>query len=134
MPILSYFTVVGSVMVALLFLADATLTKSDTPVVATSSLYGMPAKWQPDATPKLASTPAPEPDMASDAVQAAMPKTVPVNERSDRLARAEAAPKKKRVARRPPQPDYYRPQLGYQQNYAYSRGNDPFSGGMFGRF
>src|SRR5690349_12324028 len=101
MPFFSYFAVVGSVMVALLFVADATLPKSTSPVVATSTLYGMPKPWQPDPTQTLAATPAPAPDMSSEAVLAATPKaapaTQPVNERS---ATADAAPKKKRVARK----------------------------------
>jgi hypothetical protein len=91
MPIFSYFAVVGSVLVALLFAADATLPKSATPVVVTSSLYGMPKPWHPDPTPILATAPAPAPDMASEAVLAAAPKTAPVNERS---ATADTAPRR----------------------------------------
>src|SRR4051794_27519493 len=128
MPIFSYFAVVGSVMVALLFAADATLTKSTTPVIATSSIYGMPKPWRPDATQTLAATPAPAPDMSSEAVLAAAPKakTEPVHERS---VTADAAPKKKRVVARKPQP------ADPRQNYAWSRSGDPFGGGgMFGRF
>src|SRR4051812_23059796 len=102
MPILSYFAGVGAVLVALLVAADATMEKRATPVVATSSVYGLPKPWHPDPPPTLAAASAPAPDMSSEAVLAAMPKTVPntvaktvpVNERS---ARAEAAPKKKRV-------------------------------------
>ena len=125
MPIFSYFAVVGSVLAALLFAADATLPKRTTPVIATSSIYGMPEPWHPDPTQTLATTPAPAPDMSSEAVLAAAPKTEPVNERN---ATADA-PKKKRVAVRKPQPDDPR------QNYAWSRSSDPFGrGGMFGRF
>jgi len=143
MPIFSYFAVVGSVMVALLFAADATLTKSTTPVVATSSMYGMPKPWKPEATQSLAATPAPAPDMSSEAVLAAAPKTAPamqpVNERN---ATAEATPKKKRVVARKPQPDDPRQNYAssrngdpFGQNYAWSRSGDPFSrGGTFGRF
>jgi len=139
MPIFSYFAVVGSVLVALLFAADVTLPKSATPVVATSSIYGMPKPWRPDPTQTLATTPAPAPDMSSEAVLAAAPKTAPVNERS---ATADAAPKKKRVvARKPPADDarqnYAWPRSGdpFGQNYAWSRSSDPFSrGGTFGRF
>jgi hypothetical protein len=134
MPIFSYFAVVGSVLVALLFAADATLPKSETPVVVTSSLYGMPKPWQPDPTQTLAATPAPAPDMSSEAVLAAAPKTEPVNERS---ATADVAPKKKRVARKPQPAD---PRQNYawsrgNENFAWSRSSDPFGGGgMFGRF
>jgi len=140
MPIFSYFAVVGSVLVALLFAADATLPKSATPVVVTSSLYGMPKPWHPDPTPILAATPAPAPDMASEAVLTAAPKTAPVNERS---AAVNAAPKKKRVvvARKPsaddPRQNYAWSRNGdpFRQNYAWSRSGDPSGGGgMFGRF
>src|SRR5689334_11392333 len=126
MPIFSYFAVVGSVLVALLFAADVTLPKSTAPVVATSAIYGMPKPWRPDPTQTLAAMPAPAPDMSSAAVLAAAPKTEPVNERS---AAATAAPKKKRVVARKPAPDDPR------QNYAWSRNGDPFGGGgSFGRF
>jgi hypothetical protein len=138
MPIFSYFAVVGSVMVAMLFAADAMLPKSTTPVVATSTIYGMPKPWHPDPTQTLAATPAPAPDMSSAAVLAAAPKTEPVNERS---ATADAAPKKKRVVARKPQPDDPRQNYAsrggdpFGQNYAWSRSGDPFSrGGTFGRF
>jgi hypothetical protein len=139
MPIFSYFAVVGSVLVALLFAAEATLPKSASPVIATSSIYGMPKPWRPDPTQTLATTPAPAPDMSSEAVLAAAPKTAPVNERS---ATANAAPKKKRVvARKPPSDDprqnyaWSRNGDPFRQNYALSRSGDPFGGGgMFGRF
>ena len=36
MPVLAYFAVAGSVLVALLFLADATLEKNNSPVIVTS--------------------------------------------------------------------------------------------------
>ena len=139
MPIFSYFAVVGSVLVALLFAADATLSKSTTPVIATSSIYGMPKPWRPDPTQTLATTPAPAPDMSSEAVLAAAPKTTPVNERS---ATVNAAPKKKRVVARKPLPDDPRQNYAWSrsgdpfgQNYAWSRSSDQFGrGGTFGRF
>src|SRR5437879_348156 len=139
MPIFSYFAVVGSVLVALLFAADATLSKSTTPVIATSSIYGMPKPWRPDPTQTLATTPAPAPDMSSEAVLAAAPKTTPVNERS---ATVNAAPKKKRVVARKPLPDDPRQNYAwsrsgdpFRQNYAWSRNGDSFGGGgTFGRF
>ena len=129
MPIFSYFAVVGSVLVALLFVADAKLPKQG-PALVSSDVYGLPKPWRPDpAKLNLAANPAPEPDMTSEAVKAAMPKIAAVNERT---ATADAAPKKKRVARKQPQPDDAR------QNFAWSRGgNDssPFFGGSpFERF
>jgi hypothetical protein len=130
MPIFSYFAVVGSVLVALLFVADAKLPKQG-PALVSSDVYGLPKPWRPDP-PKLnlAANPAPEPDMTSEAVKAAMPKIAAVNER---MTTADAAPKKKRVARKQPQPQ----PDDDRQNFAWSRGgNDggPFGGSPFGRF
>ena len=48
MPIFTYFAVVGSVMIALLFVADATLEKGS-PAVVTSQ-YGLPKPWHPVGT------------------------------------------------------------------------------------
>ena len=65
MPILSYFAVVGSVLVALLFVADATLEKSG-PLPFNNESVGLPKPWQPDTKGSiLTATSAPEPDMAS---------------------------------------------------------------------
>ena len=128
MPIFSYFAVVGSVLVALLFVADAKLPKQG-PALVSSDVYGLPKPWRPDpAKLTLAANPAPEPDMTSEAVKAAMPKIATIPERT---AQADAPPKKKRVVRKPPHPDNDR------QNFAWSRGgNDsgPFGGLPFGRF
>jgi hypothetical protein len=128
MPIVSYFISVGSVLIALLYVADATLPKSESPVIQTSSLYGLPKPWKPDpAQTALVAQPAPAPDMASAPVLAALPKTEPVNERT---TRADVAPKKKRVAHRLPRPGDVR------QNYAWTPiESRPFGGGgFFGRF
>lgn len=122
MPIFKYFAVVGSVMVALLFVADATLAKRDTPIVTTSSLHGLPKPWKPDPARTLAAVSAPEPDMNSAAVLAAAPKTEPAP-----VVQAEA-PKKKKVVRRQPAHDW-------RNSYAWSR-SDSFGGGggFYGRF
>ena len=147
MPILSYFAVVGSVLVALLFVADATLEKSG-PLPFNNESVGLPKPWQPDTKGSiLTATSAPEPDMASAAVRAAnppapqsaaMPAAVAAAKAEavpERTAKAEPAPRKpKRVAaRKQPRPD------GDRRNYAWSRnggGNDFFGGGnsLFGRF
>ena len=147
MPILSYFAVVGSVLVALLFVADATLEKSG-PLPFNNEAVGLPKPWQPDTKGSiLTATSAPEPDMASAAVgaanpptpqSAAMPAAVATAKAEavpERTAKAEPAPRKpKRVAtRKLPRPD------GDRRNYAWSRnggGNDFFGGGnsLFGRF
>ena len=75
MPIFSYFAVVGSVLVALLFAADATLDKRG-PLPFNSEFAGLPKAWHPetDRAPILAATPAPAPDMTSEAVRAAAPR------------------------------------------------------------
>jgi hypothetical protein len=126
MPIFSYFAVVGSVMVALLFAADATLPKQG-PAIVSSDFYGMPKPWRPDPQQTLVTAAAPAPDMASEAVQTAMPKATPAPERT---VTAEAAPvrRKKHIARKQSRPDDTR--------FAWSRGNEGGAGGgnFFGRF
>jgi hypothetical protein len=116
MPVFGYFAIVGAVLVALFFLADATLEKGTSPVV-TSERVGLPKPWQPDPIQTLVSKPAPEPDMTTPEVLAAQPKT------------AAEAPKKKHVTRKRSPDDHY------QQNQAWSRDGDrgPF-GFFFGQF
>ena len=112
MPIFTYFAVAGSVLIALLFVADATLEK-DTPAVVTSQYglpkrpvvtndqYGLEKPWRPDPKQILAAVPAPAPDMTSQAVLDAQPKSVPEAlakiEPAAREARAEAPPNKLRI-------------------------------------
>jgi hypothetical protein len=119
MPIFTYVAVVSSMLIALLFIMDATLEKGAPPVV-TSERQGLPKPWHPDPTQILTAAPAPAPDMTSEAVLAAQPKAP--------VAKSEAAPKKKRVTRRQPADEY-------PQSYSWSRDRypDPF-GGFFGRF
>lgn len=99
MPVLAYFAVAGSVLVALLFLADATLEKNNSPVIVTSQRSGLPETPQhPDAEQVI--TPAPAPDMTSQAVLSAQPKTEPEHQAipaEAHAARAEARPKKTRA-------------------------------------
>lgn len=144
MPIFSYFAVVGSVLVALLFVADATLEKSG-PLPFNNESVGLPKPWQPEPTSSvLTATSAPAPDMTSEAVRAAAPPATqataaPVvtatktEAAPERTAKLEAAKKKpKRIARNQPRPDYYD-----RRSYAWSRGGYDggfFGGGMFGRF
>ena len=137
MPILSYFAVAGSVLVALLFVADATLEKSG-PLPFNNESVGLPKPWQPDTKGSiLAATSAPEPDMTSAAVRAATPPApqIAAMPAVAAAAKAEPAPRKqKRVAaHKQPRPD------GDRRNYAWSRnggGNDFFGGSnsLFGRF
>ena len=89
MPVLTFLAVVGLALVALFFVADATL-ENVSPIV-TSQQSGLPKPRQPDAIQTLTTAPAPEPDMKSQAVLAAQPapealtKTHPAE-----VARAEA--------------------------------------------
>jgi hypothetical protein len=106
MPALAFLAVIGLVLAALLFVADATL-QSGSPAIVTSSRVGLPEPWRPDTAGALTTTPAPPPDMSSKAVQAAQPPdAVAKIDPAARAARAEAPPKKKRVT--PQRPfDYY---------------------------
>ena len=102
MPVLAYFEVVGFVLAALLFVADATLERGS-PVIVTSDRVGLPERWHSDTIQTLSTAPAPAPDMTSPAVLAAQPNSEPeVLEKigpAARAARAEAPPKNKRVTR-----------------------------------
>jgi hypothetical protein len=97
MPALALLAVVGLVLVALLFVADATLR----PVIVTSQRSGPPKPWHPGAIQTLTTAPAPAPDMTSPAVLAAQPKSAPnilaKIEPAAREARAEEPPKKTRA-------------------------------------
>src|SRR5215204_4170615 len=103
MPILSYFAIVGSVLVALLFVADATLEKSG-PLPFNNESVGLPKPWQPDSNNSiLTAMPAPEPDMASPAIGAAtspalnaqIPAAAATAEAlPERTAKAEAVPER----------------------------------------
>jgi hypothetical protein len=118
MPIFTYFAVIGSVLIALLFVADTTLEKGTRAVVTsqyglpthpgvTSDQYGLEKPWRPD--PKT--VPAPAPDMTSPLVLAAQPKAQSVPEVLAKVepaalaARAEAPPRKKRVTGKQPPVD-----------------------------
>ena len=112
MPIFTYFAVVGLVLIALLFVADATLEKGTVAVVTsqyglpkrplvTSDQYGLDKPWRPDPKQILAAVPAPAPDMTSPLVLAAqpeaqsVPKVLAKVEPAARAARAEAPSAKK---------------------------------------
>ena len=102
MPVLAFFAVVGSVLVALLFFADATL-ENTSPAIITSQRTGVPAPQygNANAIKTLTTAPAPAPDMTSQAVLAAQPKLVGEVlvkiEPSAREARAEASSNKLRI-------------------------------------
>jgi len=116
MPILAFFAVVGSVLFALLFVADATLENSS-PAIVTSQRTGLPAPRYDSATKTLATAPAPAPDMTSQAVLAAQPKSA-----SDALAKIEPAAREARseAAPRREQP-HVRQAIHYQQPSMFDR-------------
>ena len=120
MPALGFLVVAGFTLIALLFLADATLEKSDSPVIATSQRSGLPdSAIHSEKTSILTVAPAPEPDMTLPAVRDAQPKPEPQEplkvHPAARAARAEA----------PLQNPYVTPRMNYQ----YQRGQvfDRFS-------
>lgn len=126
MPILAFFAVVGSVLFALLFVADATLEQSGSPVIVTSQRTGLPAPRYGDAIKLPTTGSAPAPDMTSQAVLAAQPKSVANDlariEPAAREARAEVPPKHTRIevsakkARAEVPPQNQRVTPDYQQN------------------
>jgi hypothetical protein len=120
MPVLAFFAVVGSVLVALLFVADATLEQSGSPVVITSQRTGLPAPRYDNANVTKTPTTAPAPDMTSQAVLAAQPKSVSDAlakiESEAREARAEAAPRREQ-----PQNNRIRQPIHYQQPNVFDR-------------
>jgi hypothetical protein len=101
MPALTVLAVVGLALITLLFVADATLEPSGSPVIVTSQRTGLPAPQYHNAARTLTNTTAPAPDMASQAVLAAQPKSPPdatPNIGSAALAaRAKAPHKDKRI-------------------------------------
>ena len=74
MPVLAFLAVAGLALLALLFVADATLERGSSPIV-TSSRAGLPEQRRPDTVQVLTSTPAPVPNMTSQPVLAAQPKS-----------------------------------------------------------
>jgi hypothetical protein len=103
MPIFSYFLIAGSVLVGLLFAADAVMPSRE-PLTIGSDFYGLPetAHSPPPQTgaPILRHSPAPEPDMNSAVVVASQPRNLaPASEprdtssqsaKSDAMAKATA--------------------------------------------
>ena len=138
MPALAFLAVVSLALIAMLFVADATLENVSPPIV-TSNRIGLPEPWHPNSTDpdlirNLPTAPAPAPDMASDLVRAAMPKAQSAPEEdlanvkpAARAARAEAPPAKKRVIRT-------RPEYGQNNTWSHSSGGREFGLSGFGRF
>ena len=97
MPVLAFLAVAGSALIALLFLADATLDKDASPVIVTSQRSGLPeSSIHSDNIRILTTAPAPEPDMTLQAVRNAQPKPEPQDplkvHADAHAARAEAPP------------------------------------------
>jgi hypothetical protein len=67
MPALAFLSVVGLVLTALLFVADAKLKKSSSPAIVTSQRIGLSEPQYHNARRTLTNTPAPAPDMTSPA-------------------------------------------------------------------
>jgi len=100
MPALAFLAVVGLVLVALLFVADATL-ESGSPLIVTSTRVGLPEPWHPNTAGTLTTTPASAPDMSSKAVLSAQPSEALAKiDPAARAARAEA-PARKPVTQQP---------------------------------
>lgn len=126
MPALALLAAAGLVLVGLLFVADATLEKSDSPVIATSQRSGLPEHLhRSDKINILTTAPAPEPDMTLQAVRDAQPEP----ERQDSMkippsasaAHAEALPEDTHVS----QPMNDRSPMNFQ--YRRSQVFDRFS-------
>jgi len=94
MPIFTYLAAVGSVLIALMFVTNATLEKGG-PAIVTTQRVGLPEPQLANPTQILTSTPAPAPDMTSPLVLVAEPKVQPEGPAvvlAPRGARAEAPP------------------------------------------
>jgi hypothetical protein len=102
MPVLVYFVAVGFALVALLFVADATLERGS-PAIVTSDRIGLPERSYSNTIQTLTGAPARAPDMTLPAVLAAQPKSEP---KFEPTARAEAPPDYNRIT----------PPIGYRQN------------------
>jgi hypothetical protein len=114
MPVFNFLVVAGLALIALLFVADATL-EPGSPVIVTSQRSGLPEPRRPAAIQTLTSPSAPVPDMTSQAILAAQPKSAPDAlakiGSGARAAQAEAPPNDKRVT----QP------IGYQRTPLFDR-------------
>lgn len=114
MPIFPYFAGMGSGLLALLFVADATLEKSAP--VRLSAFVGLPSAYEhKNNSTSLVALPAPAPDMSSDAVKAAMIVTTATGIEPAPAVAVESGPKKrKNIVLRQKQDDR-------RENFAWSR-------------
>ena len=72
MPLLAYFVGVGTILVGLLFVAEAQLGPAK-PLTMTTNFYGLPAPYKAPATPVLTVRDAPTPEIPQAAMAAARP-------------------------------------------------------------
>jgi hypothetical protein len=100
MPIFKFLVVTGFALITLLFAANAMLEPGSPPII-TSQRSGLPEPRTHNAARTLTTAPAPAPDMTSQAVRDAQPKSVPEAlpkiEPAAREARAEALSNKLRL-------------------------------------
>jgi hypothetical protein len=73
MPALAFLAVAGLALIALLFVANETLEPGSPPIVSS----GLPEVRRPDVAQTSSAATAPAPDMTSQAVLAAQPKSAP---------------------------------------------------------
>jgi len=96
MPALAFLAVAGLVLTALLFVADPKLKESSSPAIVTSQRIGLPEPQYHSTRRTLTNTPAPAPDMTSQAVLAAQPKSEPEHQATspaeERAAHAKSEP------------------------------------------
>jgi hypothetical protein len=118
MPALSFLAVVGAALIGLMFLANATL-EPVSPPITTSQRSGLPEAQRFNAAQTLSVVPAPAPDMTSQAVLAAQPKSQAKSAADDGAkigpaalaTQAEAPTRNKRVVR----------SRGYKQSAQFSK-------------
>ena len=126
MPIFKFLVVTGFTLITLLFAANAMLQPGSPPIV-TSQRTGLPEPRYHNAARALTNAPAPAPDMTSQAVRDAQPRSVlealPKIEPAAREARAEAPPKNLRNkvsaqtrAEAQPQNNSFTQPIDHQQN------------------
>ena len=92
MPLLAYFTVVGSVLVGLLFVAEAQLGPPTSLSVSTN-FYGVPQPWKPESVAILTVREAPAPQIAkSEAAKTTVGQSAEAASALAKAAPVEAAP------------------------------------------
>jgi len=112
MPALAFLAVAGLVLTALLFVADPKLKESSSPAIVTSQRIGLPEPQYHSTRRTLTNTPAPAPDMTSQAVLAAQPKSEPEHQAT--------SPAEERAAHAKSEPEHQEP-ITYKQTPFFDR-------------